>query len=71
MVREAGVDRDEPARGAHRGRAAQSGKNQLRIDEARKIVDLCIHKANEGDAAAIGVMTVFLVDCVTIVIVYR
>jgi integrase len=36
------------------------GKKQLRIDEARKLVDLCIRKANEGDEAAVGVMTAFL-----------
>jgi integrase len=36
------------------------GKKQLRIDEARKLVDLCIRKANEGDEAAIGVLTAFL-----------
>jgi integrase len=36
------------------------GKKQLRIDEARKLVDLCIRKANEGDEAAVGVLTAFL-----------
>jgi integrase len=36
------------------------GKKQLRIDEARKLVDLCIRKANEGDEAAVGAMTAFL-----------
>jgi integrase len=36
------------------------GKKQLRIDEARKLVDLCIKKANAGDDAAIGVLTALL-----------
>ncbi len=36
------------------------GKKQLRIDETRKLVDLCITKANEGDDAAVGVMTALL-----------
>jgi integrase len=36
------------------------GKKQLRIDEARKLVDLCLRKANEGDEAAVGVLTAFL-----------
>jgi integrase len=36
------------------------GKKQLRIDEARKLVDLCLRKANEGDESAVGVLTAFL-----------
>jgi integrase len=36
------------------------GKKQLRIDEARKLVDLCVRRANEGDEAAVGTMTAFL-----------
>ena len=36
------------------------GKKQLRIDEARKLVDLCIVKANAGDDAAVGVLTALL-----------
>ncbi len=36
------------------------GKQQLRIDEARKLVDLCISKANAGDDAAVGVLTALL-----------
>jgi integrase len=36
------------------------GKKQLRIDEARKLVDVCIRRANEGDEAAVGVLTAFL-----------
>ena len=36
------------------------GKRQLRIDEARKLVDLCIRRANEGDEATVGAMTAFL-----------
>jgi hypothetical protein len=36
------------------------GKKQLRIDEARKLVDVCLRSANEGDEAAVGVMTAFL-----------
>jgi integrase len=36
------------------------GKKQLRIDEARKLVDLCIAKANAGEDAAIGLMTSLL-----------
>ncbi|HEX3476269.1 MAG TPA: site-specific integrase, partial [Kofleriaceae bacterium] len=36
------------------------GKKQLRIDEARKLVDLCVRRANEGDEAAVGAMTAFL-----------
>jgi integrase len=36
------------------------GKKQLRIDEARKLVDLCIREANKGDEAAVGVLTAFL-----------
>jgi integrase len=36
------------------------GKKQLRIDEARKLVDLCITKANAGDDAAVGVLTALL-----------
>jgi integrase len=36
------------------------GKKQLRIDEARKLVDLCVKKANEGDEAAVAVLTAFL-----------
>jgi integrase len=36
------------------------GKKQLRIDEARKLVDLCIRRANGGDEAAVAVMTAFL-----------
>ncbi|HEX5058598.1 MAG TPA: site-specific integrase [Kofleriaceae bacterium] len=33
------------------------GKKQLRIDEARRLVDLCIKKANAGDDAAVAVLT--------------
>ncbi|MBC7976756.1 MAG: hypothetical protein H7138_17415, partial [Myxococcales bacterium] len=29
------------------------GKKQLRLDEARRLVDLCLRKANEGDEAAV------------------
>ncbi|HEX8114964.1 MAG TPA: site-specific integrase [Kofleriaceae bacterium] len=36
------------------------GKKQLRIDEARRLVDVCIHEANQGDEAAVGVLTAFL-----------
>ncbi|MGH9884969.1 MAG: hypothetical protein ACREBE_05550, partial [bacterium] len=36
------------------------GKKQLRIDEARKLVDVCLRRANEGDEAAVGVLTAFL-----------
>jgi integrase len=36
------------------------GKKQLRIDEARKLVDLCIKKANLGDEGAVGALTAFL-----------
>jgi integrase len=36
------------------------GKKQLRIDEARKLVDVCLRKANAGDEAAVGVLTAFL-----------
>jgi site-specific recombinase XerC len=36
------------------------GKKQLRIDEARKLVDVCLRKANEGDEGAVGVLTAFL-----------
>src|SRR5262245_43901895 len=36
------------------------GKKQLRIDEARKLVDVCIRQANEGDEAAVGTLTAFL-----------
>ncbi len=36
------------------------GKKQLRIDEARKLVDLCIDKANAGNDAAVGVLTALL-----------
>ncbi len=36
------------------------GKKQLRIDEARRLVDLCLRKANEGDEAAVGALTAFL-----------
>ena len=36
------------------------GKKQLRIDEARKLVDVCIREANEGDEAAVGTLTAFL-----------
>jgi integrase len=36
------------------------GKKQLRIDEARKLVDVCIRRANEGDEAAVGALTSFL-----------
>lgn len=36
------------------------GKKQLRIDEARKLVDVCIAQANEGDEAAVGTLTAFL-----------
>jgi hypothetical protein len=35
-------------------------KKQLRIDEARKLVDLCITEANAGDDAAVGVLTALL-----------
>lgn len=36
------------------------GKKQLRIDEARKLVDVCIRQANEGDESAVGTLTAFL-----------
>jgi integrase len=36
------------------------GKQQLRIDEARKLVDLCIAKANAGNDAAVGVLVSLL-----------
>ena len=36
------------------------GKPQLRLDEARKLVDVCIREANQGDEAAIGTLTAFL-----------
>jgi integrase len=36
------------------------GKKQLRIDEARKLVDVCLRKANQGDEAAVGALTAFL-----------
>jgi integrase len=36
------------------------GKKQLRIDEARKLVDLCIEKANAGDDAAVAVLVALL-----------
>jgi integrase len=36
------------------------GKKQLRIDEARKLVELCITKANAGNDAAVGVLTALL-----------
>jgi integrase len=36
------------------------GKKQLRIDEARKLVDLCIAKANVGNDVAVGVLTALL-----------
>jgi integrase len=36
------------------------GKKQLRIDEARRLVDVCIRRANEGDEAAVGLLTAFL-----------
>jgi integrase len=36
------------------------GKKQLRIDEARKLVELCIAKANVGNDAAVGVLTALL-----------
>jgi integrase len=36
------------------------GKKQLRIDEARKLVDVCIRQANEGDESAVGALTAFL-----------
>jgi integrase len=36
------------------------GKRQLRIDEARKLVDLCIREANAGDEGAVGAITAFL-----------
>lgn len=56
----AGVDRNEPARRDHRRRSAHRGKKQLRIDEARRLVDVCIREANQGDEAAVGVLTAFL-----------
>lgn len=36
------------------------GKKQLRIDEARKLVDVCLRRANEGDEGAVAVLTAFL-----------
>jgi len=36
------------------------GKKQLRIDEARKLVEVCIRRANEGDEGAVGVLASFL-----------
>lgn len=36
------------------------GKKQLRIDEARRFVDVAIRKANAGDDASIGVLTALL-----------
>jgi integrase len=36
------------------------GKKQLRIDEARKFVDLAIKKADAGDDASVGVLTALL-----------
>lgn len=36
------------------------GKKQLRIDEARKLVDLCISQANAGNDAAVGVLVSLL-----------
>lgn len=36
------------------------GKKQLRIDEARRFVEVAIKKANAGDDAAVGVLTALL-----------
>jgi integrase len=36
------------------------GKKQLRIDEARKLVDVCIRRANEGHEGAVGALASFL-----------
>jgi integrase len=36
------------------------GKQQLRIDEARRLVEVCLRRASEGDEAAVGVLTTVL-----------
>jgi integrase len=54
------VDRDHPVANFEPIGQRNRGKKQLRIDEARKLVDVCIRQANEGDEAAVGALTAFL-----------
>jgi integrase len=57
---ERGWIRTSPVEGVKPIGQRNRGKKQLRIDEARKLVDLCIAKANAGNDAAVGVLTALL-----------
>jgi hypothetical protein len=60
MVREAGWIAMNPLAEVTGVGQRNRGKKQLRIDEARRLVDMCIREANQGDEAAVGVLTAFL-----------
>ena len=57
---EQGWIRTNPVDGVKPTGQRNRGKKQLRIDEARKLVDVCIKRANLGDEGAIGALTAFL-----------
>ena len=57
---EQGWIRENPAAGVRPIGQRNRGKKQLRIDEARKLVELCLKKANLGSEGAVSALTAFL-----------